>query len=382
MVLPALSIAEPRRTGYHDAVNPCRASSSNRDRWFAIEKSRRKDLPGDGGQPTTPLGMGTIFAYGTKQKWRATGRNWARFWRRWSSLSGCATNAVDYVGYAYYYYGPEVTLQLLDEGEIFPEDRALAEVERSVALLELGRYSESTSALSRAEILLDSGRVYDPKSPPWLPEYHERVMMETMKIADALAMQDMATAAIQADGALAAVAGVDCEPCRFDFTRVLAAMAYGGAGRFDDGLDALSWINVEGRSEELVDVLRRRLLRGVEGTQPEGLAPPPVEPERSLTMILLLGRGPYKDYDRPGDHRIGDHPLVSLSAPRPPGCDLGCGGDRRPGDLRRAHRCRGTRRCRASVCGRIGSSWPGGPGPDRTRAICGTGRAFPRVSSS
>ncbi len=214
------------------------------------------------------------------------------------ALSGCATNAVDYVGYAYYFHGPEVTLELLDEGEVFPEDRALAEVERSVALLELGRYAESTSALSRAETLLDDGRAYDPKSPPWLPEYHERVMMETIRIADALAMQDLETAAIQADGALAAIAAVDCEPCRFDFTRVLAAMAYGGAGRFADGLEALSWVNGEDRNEELVAVLRERLQRGVEGTQPEGLAPPPVEPERSLTLILLLGRGPFKDYDR------------------------------------------------------------------------------------
>jgi len=213
-------------------------------------------------------------------------------------LSGCVTNPVDYVGYAYYFYGPDVTLELLDEGEIFPEDRALAEVERSVALLELGRYQESLSALSRAEALLGSGRAYDPKSPPWLPEYHERVMMETVKIADALAMQDIAAASIGADGALAAIAEVDCVPCRFDFTRVLAAMAFGGAGRFDDGLSVLSWINAEGRSAEFVEALRQQLQRGIGGAQPEGLAPPPVEPERSLTMILLLGRGPYKDVDR------------------------------------------------------------------------------------
>jgi len=213
-------------------------------------------------------------------------------------LSGCATNAVDYVGYAYYDYGPEVTLQLLDEGDVFPEDRALAEAERAVALLELGRYRESMSALSRARVLLDRGRAYDPKSPPWRPEYHERVMVETMKIADALAMQDMENAAIQADGALAVVAEVDCEPCLFNFTRVLAAMAYGGAGRFDDGLDVLSGMEVEGRSEEFVEALRLRLQQGIPGTQPEGLAPPPVEPERSLTVILLLGRGPFKEYDR------------------------------------------------------------------------------------
>ena len=214
------------------------------------------------------------------------------------ALSGCATSAVDYVGYAYYDFGPEITLELLDDGEVFPEDRALAEVERAVALLELGSYAESAAALSRAKLLVESGRAYDSKSPPWLPEYHERVMMETMRIADALAMQDLPNAAIRADGALAAIAEVDCESCLFNFTRVLAAMAYGGVGRFDDGLDVLSELTVEGRSEDLVGEMRSRLERGIPGTQPEGLAPPPVEPERSLTVILLLGRGPFKDYDR------------------------------------------------------------------------------------
>lgn len=211
---------------------------------------------------------------------------------------GCATPAVDYVGYAYYFHGPDATLELLDEGEVLPEDRALAEVERAMALLEIGRYRESAAAISRAKILLDNGRAMDPKSPPWRPEFHERIMMDTVRIADALAMQDLATAAFRADDAVAGMADFDCESCRFDFTRFLAGIAYGGVGRFEDGLDVLSEVEVEGRSEDLVERLRGRLERGISGTQPEGLAPPPVEPERSLTVILLLGRGPFKDYDR------------------------------------------------------------------------------------
>ncbi len=214
------------------------------------------------------------------------------------ALAGCATSAVDYVGFAYYFDGPEAALELLDEGDVFPEDRALAEVERAVALLEVGRYEESVAALSRAELVLANQRTVDPKTPPWQPEYHERVMIATMKIADALAIQDLANAAIWADDAVAAAAEVDCEPCRFSFTRVLAAMAFSGAGRFDDGLEVLSEVDLAGRGGELVEALRERLSRGAPGTQPEGLAPPPVEPERSLTVILLLGRGPYKDYDR------------------------------------------------------------------------------------
>ena len=83
------------------------------------------------------------------------------------SALGCATSAVDYVEFTYYIYGPEAAIDLLDENEVFPEDRALAEVERAVALLELGRYPESTAALARAEFFLKPGRSYDPKSPPW-----------------------------------------------------------------------------------------------------------------------------------------------------------------------------------------------------------------------
>jgi hypothetical protein len=215
-----------------------------------------------------------------------------------AALTGCATSAVEYAGFTYYLYGPEATLKLLDKYEISPEDRVLAEVERSVALLETGQYSESALALFRAELLLENSRTVDPKAPPWQPEYHERVLMATLRTADALALQDMAGAATSADDAMAAVASVDCEPCRFTFTRVLAAIAYGGAARFDDGLAALSEIELEGRSGELVAALREQLRRGVAGAEPEGLAPPPVEPERSMTVILLLGRGPYKDYDR------------------------------------------------------------------------------------
>ena len=45
----------------------------------------------------------------------------------------------------------------------------------------------------------------------------------------------------------------------------------------------------------MVGEVRRRLERGVAGFQPEGLAPPPVESERFVVAILLLGRGPYKE---------------------------------------------------------------------------------------
>ena len=117
---------------------------------------------------------------------------------------GCASSAVEYVGVTYYFYGPEAVLEVLDDYEVLPEDRALAEVERAMALLELGRYTESSAALSRAEFMLDrldedvlSG--FDHEAPPWRPESHERVMISTLRIADSLAMHDMGAAAAAAD---------------------------------------------------------------------------------------------------------------------------------------------------------------------------------------
>ena len=180
----------------------------------------------------------------------------------------------------------------------------MADVERAVALLELGRYEESAAALARAELALDAvtlgafGGASNGDSPDWRPEYHERVMVYTVQIADALALQDMERAAAAADRAMSTVVEVECGPCRFNFTRVLAALAYDGAGRYDDGLEALSQTVVIGRGEELVEGLQSRLERGIAGHQPAGLAPPPVDSDRTLAVVLLLGRGPYKEGDK------------------------------------------------------------------------------------
>ena len=215
----------------------------------------------------------------------------------------CATSAVEYVGSTYYFYGPDAALEVLDKYEVLPEDRALAEVERAMALLELGRYAESFAALSRAEFMLDrldeevlSG--FDHEAPPWRPESHERVMISTLQIANSLAMHDMGAAAEAADRAVSDMADAACDSCRFTFTRVLAALAYEGAGRHTDGRDLLALTTVEGRGLELVEELQRRLARGVAGDEPAGWAPPPVEGDRTLEVVLLLGRGPYKEVDK------------------------------------------------------------------------------------
>jgi len=218
---------------------------------------------------------------------------------------GCSSyGANTIVSYYYYFYGPEDTLEVLDMSVIAPESRALAELERAMALLELGRYADSLDALRRADSIFEADAAAPSMSVsrhgnlPWRPEYHERVLASTVAMANSLALYDVQAAAAEADRALTLAAEIGCEACDFDFTRVLAALAYGGAGRFADGIEALAGVVVYGRGEDLVDELRRRLERGIGGVQPEGLAPPPVESERFVVAILLLGRGPYKDVDK------------------------------------------------------------------------------------
>lgn len=218
---------------------------------------------------------------------------------------GCGTyGANTIVSHLYYFYGPEDTLEALDASEVGPENLALADLERAVALLELGRYEESLAALERADARLEADgsarSVTAPgsKRPPWRPEIHERVLVSTFAMADALALYDARGAAAAADDAMDEIAEIGCDSCAFDFTRVLAALAYGGAGRFADGTAALNGVAVTGRGAELVDEIRRRLELGVAGVQPAGLAPPPVDSERFVIAVLLLGRGPYKAPDK------------------------------------------------------------------------------------
>lgn len=221
-----------------------------------------------------------------------------------AAAAGCASSSVEYVAFSYYFHGPEAALEILDELETFPEDRALAEVERAMALLELGRYSESSAALSRALPHLVATTAGAPgggsggDSLPWRPEYHEQVLASTVQIADALALHDMETAAAAADRAVSTIEEVACGSCRFTFTRVLAALAYEGAGRYVEARDILSQTTVVGREVELTEALQRRLARGVAGDEPAGWAPSPVEAPRTLEVVLLLGRGPYKDVDK------------------------------------------------------------------------------------
>jgi hypothetical protein len=165
--------------------------------------------------------------------------------------------------------------------------------------MELGRYPESLSALRNARTILGFENALvssaDDRRPPWRPEIHEVVLLTTMEMANSLALQDAPMASAAADRAVDALTAAGCRTCDFNFTRVVAALAYEAAGRYSDGLALVSEAEAAGRADEVIDEIRRRLEGGFAAAEPEGMAPPLVEEERSVVLLLFMGRGPYKD---------------------------------------------------------------------------------------
>lgn len=217
------------------------------------------------------------------------------------AAAGCLSSSGGFVGAIYYTYGPEAALEAADYYDSPPGGNALVELERSTALMELGWYRESLSALRDARSLLEVEDALvssaDDRRPPWRPEGHEAVLLATMEMANSLALQDAAAGSAAADRAVEEMASADCSSCSFNFTRTVAALAFEAAGRYSDGTAVVSGVVVTGRGGEMVDGIRRRLSRGLAGAQPEGLAPPPVDEKRSVVFLLLMGRGPTKVSD-------------------------------------------------------------------------------------
>jgi hypothetical protein len=168
-----------------------------------------------------------------------------------------------------------------------------------MALLELGAYRRSIQALSAAGLVFEAEAELggDPETgrPPWRPAAHERVLMTTLRVVDDLALQDLATAAEAADRTVDQLGTVECSTCDWLFSRVVAAIAYDGAGRWRDGLAILDGVTATGPAGEVVDALRMDLAQAAAGHQPAGLAPPPVETRRELVVLLLLGHGPGRE---------------------------------------------------------------------------------------
>lgn len=245
---------------------------------------------------------GTGFAYGMRERGRVMNRHvltTATIAWLLAGLLGCATSTAEYAGMVYYLYGPEGALDVIGSHSTPLDERVLVELERAMALLELGSYRRSNEALSAAALVDEGGVVsgLNPSSekPPWRPEAHEAVLMTTLRVVNFLALQDLVNAADAADRTVGRIDAVDCPGCEWLFSRVVAAIAYDGVGRWRDGLAVLEPVTATGDAGELVDALRAELLEGASGHQPAGLAPPPVATDRELVVMVLLGRGPFKE---------------------------------------------------------------------------------------
>lgn len=238
--------------------------------------------------------------------------------------TGCLSSALTNVSYRYYLWGPDSALRALSSTEVEAADRSLVELERATILLELGRYRMSNEALARAAAVL--AEVPEPAGDPtvagdrrpWLPAPYERLLMDTMAMANHLALQEPEEAVGAADRSLTAADRDECSSCEYAFTRVLAAIVDGEVGRYREGLAALAPLELEGDAGELVARLRARLAAGVAAAEPEGLAPPPVLGPRTLVAILLLGRGPDRGWQKiqvPGGQPM-QWPMVLTRGPQ------------------------------------------------------------------
>ena len=132
---------------------------------------------------------------------------------------------------------------------------------------------------------------------PYRPEGFERVFIHTLAMADWLALQDVATAATEAELALAAVDGVECDACAFPFTRYLAAVTFEGLGDPIRALDVLAEAVAESPGIPFLDEELQRMAEA----EPcpavdtvDDLLTPAADSRRVLHVLLLLGRGPEK----------------------------------------------------------------------------------------
>lgn len=221
--------------------------------------------------------------------------------------AGCTSTAVIQSSDVYYGSGPELALQVLDEAYVRPEDRILAGMERAVALEELGLYQESNRALeacleaignSAPEKATDAvaGLLVNDEAGTYRGEIFERVYLDTLRVANSLALQDIDDAASAASAALARMAATPCAACRYPFTRWAAAVAFEAAGDVDRAAEVLAEAVAESPEIPFLQEELERIGSDTRSGSEPGFAPPPAGRwrHRELVVLLLLGRGPVK----------------------------------------------------------------------------------------
>lgn len=223
------------------------------------------------------------------------------------AAGGCVSSTPVYqASDVYYQEGPEQTIRAADQLPSREADLILVALEKAVALLEIGEYAESAAILgaSAAELDLqasDAGvaarQAGVGEEAPYRPEGFERVFIHTLAMADWLALQDVATAATEAELALAAVDGVECDACTFPFTRYLAAVTFEALGDPVRALDVLAEAVAESPGLPFLDQELQRMAEAEPCPpfdHPDDLMTPAADSRRVLHVLLLLGRGPEK----------------------------------------------------------------------------------------
>jgi len=218
--------------------------------------------------------------------------------------SGCVSIVRQEATLRYYLAGPEAALEMLEMFEPGPGQRSMVAMERSIPLLELGRYEESKAALAEARRAIEAAagppaeiEVSGPDGG-YLGEYHERVLVDALTAVNLLALQKPGEAVEPARRAVERAASLPCEPCRWGFTRYVLAAALEAAGDEAAAVEVLAEaVSEAGWSAAPLSAALDRLL-GLDGSRAEAFAPPPPGPaKREIVVLLLLGPGPAKVRD-------------------------------------------------------------------------------------
>ncbi len=207
-------------------------------------------------------------------------------------LFGCVIQQPTNIADIYYFEGPERSLEVLATIEPASDNRVLVHMEKAMSLLELGRYKESLMTLEplvdELEIFSASqdGKHLSNNDNTFCGESFERVMVPSLGVVAALALQQDSLAADWAKRVLHMIDTVDCADCDFDGARYLAALALAGD---EKGLLATSLLFPVVAKYPDISFFKKEFFRFARINQSK-----PDAEEREIVAIFLLGEGPFK----------------------------------------------------------------------------------------
>ncbi|MCP4896005.1 MAG: hypothetical protein GY906_03440 [bacterium] len=230
---------------------------------------------------------------------------------RWLAISclvlpsfACVSGGVWQVSERYYGEGPESALASVDPEEVRTQDQHLIEMERAIALLELGRYEESYDALyqlsqgdsSESGTAGDAvaSMVINDAAADYELEYFEQVYLHTMAAVNALALQNVEIAAHELDLGLGLAESQPCEHCRYTFTRYLGAIVGEELGYHDEAQAIIDDSVMERPNHAWLRKEAARLRGAPPDSDNRAARLESRGGKRVLYVLLLLGRGPVK----------------------------------------------------------------------------------------